>query len=262
MTVDTVLRVARPVTDLARAEALYVAGLGLQVLARFADHAGFDGVILGFPGHHYHLELTRCRGNPVAPSPTHEDLAVFYLPHEGAWRQACGRMLAAGFREVPSFNPYWDARGRTFEDPDGYRTVLQNSAWAPAAAAAGRHPRDNAPASPAAVVQRQLDAYNARDIEAFLAAYAPDAQQFELHGGLLCEGRAQLRERMAARFAEPDLHAELLSRTVMGRIVSDHERVRRNFPEGAGTVEMLCLYEVEDGLIRRATFGIGAKSVP
>ena len=38
-------------------------------------------------------------------------------------------MLAAGFTEVESFNPYWRACGRTFEDPDGYRTVLQNDAW-------------------------------------------------------------------------------------------------------------------------------------
>jgi hypothetical protein len=37
-------------------------------------------------------------------------------------------MLAAGFVPVPSFNPYWDRAGLTFEDPDGYRVVLQNAA--------------------------------------------------------------------------------------------------------------------------------------
>lgn len=42
---------------------------------------------------------------------------------------ACARMLDAGFREVESFNPYWQRHGRTFEDPDGYRTVLQNAGW-------------------------------------------------------------------------------------------------------------------------------------
>jgi hypothetical protein len=30
---------------------------------------------------------------------------------------------------VQSFNPYWDQHGKTFEDPDGYRVVLQNAAW-------------------------------------------------------------------------------------------------------------------------------------
>ena len=34
-----------------------------------------------------------------------------------------------GFDPVPAFNPYWDRAGLTFEDPDGYRTVLQHAAW-------------------------------------------------------------------------------------------------------------------------------------
>jgi len=36
------------------------------------------------------------------------------------------RMTDAGFRMVASWNPYWNARSRTFEDPDGYRVVIQN----------------------------------------------------------------------------------------------------------------------------------------
>jgi hypothetical protein len=39
------------------------------------------------------------------------------------------RMIVAGYEPVPSFNPYWDRAGRTFEDPDGYRVVLQNAPW-------------------------------------------------------------------------------------------------------------------------------------
>lgn len=124
-----VLRIARPVSDLARAEAMYCGGLGLRVLERFADHDGFDGVMLGEPGGAYHFELTRCRDHPAAPSPTPEDLAVFYLPDRSAWRSACAGMLAAGFEPVASFNPYWDRRGRTFADPDGYRIVLANTRW-------------------------------------------------------------------------------------------------------------------------------------
>jgi hypothetical protein len=112
---------------------------------------------------------------------------------------------------------------------------------------------------PESIVQRQLEAYNARDLPAWLATYAPDAQQFELHGACLAAGHAQMRERMAARFAEPDLHAELLSRVVMGSVVVDHERITRNFPEGKGAIEMLCVYEVVDGLIAKASFALGTK---
>ena len=38
-------------------------------------------------------------------------------------------MIEAGFRPVPSYNPYWDQYGKTFEDPDGYRVVLANRTW-------------------------------------------------------------------------------------------------------------------------------------
>jgi len=108
---------------------MYRDGLGLSVIARFTDHDGFDGVMLGADGIDYHIELTCSRRHAVQPSPTQEDLLVFYLPEPDAWRLACTRIVAAGFRPVASFNPYWDRSGRTFEDPDGYRVVLQNAAW-------------------------------------------------------------------------------------------------------------------------------------
>lgn len=108
---------------------MYCHGLGLRVVGQFENHAGFDGVMVGLPGARYHFEFTRCRTHPVVPSPTPEDLVVFYLPAATDWQAACTRMLAAGFKEVTSFNPYWAARGRTFEDPDGYRVVLQQDAW-------------------------------------------------------------------------------------------------------------------------------------
>lgn len=113
--------------------------------------------------------------------------------------------------------------------------------------------------SPGAVVQRQLDAYNAKDLPALLAVYADEVEHYALHGPLLSRGKSELAKRMAERFAEPDLHAELLSRTVSGSFVVDHERVTRNFPEGRGTLELLCVYELEAGRIRRASFANGQK---
>lgn len=113
--------------------------------------------------------------------------------------------------------------------------------------------------SPVQVVQAQLDAYNARDIDALLAAYAVDAEQFTLHGERLAAGHAALRERFLLRFAEPDLHARLLTRSVVGNVVTDVEIVTRNFPEGLGTIEMLCIYEVIGGRIRKASFVLGEK---
>ena len=113
--------------------------------------------------------------------------------------------------------------------------------------------------SPEAVVQRQLDAYNARDIDALLATYAPDARQYEHPGKLLATGAAEMRERMAVRFQEPNLHAPLLQRAVMGNIVVDHEEVTRTFPDGTGTVNMVAVYEVVDGRIASASVQVSNK---
>jgi len=115
--------------------------------------------------------------------------------------------------------------------------------------------------SPVAVIQAQLDAFNAKDLDALMATYAPDAQQFALHGELLAQGHAALRARYAIRFAEPDLHARLVTRTAMGKMVVDAEIITRNFPEGVGTLEMLCVYEVEGGKIVRASFAPGLQTL-
>ena len=124
------VRVARPTDKLAQVEEFYAGHLGLPVLYRFVDHDGFDGVMLGHPGGPYHLEFTRRDGHHAGVAPTQDNLLVFYVPELAQWQAACARMLAAGFRPVVSFNPYWDREGRTFEDLDGYRVVLQNAGWA------------------------------------------------------------------------------------------------------------------------------------
>lgn len=108
---------------------MYVNGLGLQVLGSFEDHDGFDGVMLGHAGSGHHFEFTHCRRHPVVPTPTNEDLLVFYIDEPSEWQAACARLKSAGFRQVDSFNPYWDVRGRTYEDHDGYRVVMQCAAW-------------------------------------------------------------------------------------------------------------------------------------
>lgn len=123
------LRIARPVRDLGRAVRMYSEGLDLRVLGSFEDHEGFDGVMLGSEGVPHHFEFTHCRSHAVPPSPTQEDLVVLYIPDPEEWQAACARMEAVGFVVVASFNPYWDVHGRTFEDPDGYRVVLQNADW-------------------------------------------------------------------------------------------------------------------------------------
>lgn len=123
------LRIARPTDNLAQVIKFYRDGLGFEVLSEFKEHEGFDGVMLGHPAAAYHLEFTRKRGHDAGRAPTAENLLVFYLPDIDQWHAALAHLESCGYRAVSSFNPYWDKKGRTFEDPDGYRIVLQNSSW-------------------------------------------------------------------------------------------------------------------------------------
>jgi hypothetical protein len=122
-------RVARPTLRLQALVTQYERGLGLTRLGAFDDHEGFDGVMLGLPGYPYHLEFTHHRGHSADMTPHPDQLLVFYLPELDRWTATCASMLEAGFREVPSYNPYWDRCGKTFEDLDGFRVVLSRSSW-------------------------------------------------------------------------------------------------------------------------------------
>ncbi|MFM0629770.1 VOC family protein [Paraburkholderia xenovorans] len=124
-----VLRVARPTNDLHKVADFYTRGLGFEVLASFENHEGFDGIIVGRRGCPWHIEFTHQHGVTVERAPATEHLLVLYLPERDSWSAAVERLEALGMSACESENPYWDRQGKTFEDPDGYRIVLQNAAW-------------------------------------------------------------------------------------------------------------------------------------
>jgi hypothetical protein len=106
--------------------------------------------------------------------------------------------------------------------------------------------------TPFEIVQQQLDAYNRRDIEAFVALFADDACGFDLGSPVpTMNGRAAIRARYQALFANsPDLHSSILSRIAFGRTVIDLERIAgRN--GATEPVELLLIYEVVDQRIQR-----------
>ena len=107
--------------------------------------------------------------------------------------------------------------------------------------------------TPETIVQHQLDAYNRRDLDAFLAVYSDTVQVYRLPAlEPALFGKAQLAEFYGSkRFTLPDLHAELLSRIVMGNKVIDHERIRGLGPQ---PVEAMAIYSIVAGKIERAWF--------
>jgi hypothetical protein len=107
--------------------------------------------------------------------------------------------------------------------------------------------------TPVEIVQRQLDAYNARDLEAFVAMYAEDVRVYRLPAtepALI--GKAALSAHYAnKRFNLPDLHAELLGRIATGNKVVDHERIRGI---AEGLVEGIAVYQVGATQIEQVWF--------
>jgi catechol 2,3-dioxygenase-like lactoylglutathione lyase family enzyme len=120
-------RIARPTDRLDEVVRFYRDGLGLEIIGSFEDHAGYSGVMLGLPGHEYHLEFTSHTGGSPCPAPTKDNLLVFYIPDAGAILNLALRLNAAGYFAVQPENPYWAQQGITFEDPDGWRVVLMNT---------------------------------------------------------------------------------------------------------------------------------------
>jgi len=107
------------------------------------------------------------------------------------------------------------------------------------------------PDSPEALAQRQLNAYNARNLEAFLAPYAEDVEVRDLEGKVVSKGKEAFRTRYDERFrTSPALHCELRGRVSAGAWVVDEEWVT-----GAGEpVHALVMYEVVNGRIARVRF--------
>jgi GNAT superfamily N-acetyltransferase len=106
-------------------------------------------------------------------------------------------------------------------------------------------------------VQKQLDAYNTRDIDAFMPWWSQDCLYYEFPNRLLARGAAEIRERHIARFKEPNLHGRLLKRITVANVVIDHETVTRSFPDGPGEVDVIAIYEVDNGKIAKAWFKMG-----
>jgi len=99
------------------------------------------------------------------------------------------------------------------------------------------------------VVQAQVEAYNAQDLDAFCSYYAEDCVIANLNGEVTQRGQAALRQRYGDMFAaNPQNKARIANRVAIGDYVIDHEEVER----GPGQrLTVIAIYTVKDGLITR-----------
>ena len=107
--------------------------------------------------------------------------------------------------------------------------------------------------SPEAPVQRQLDAYNAHDLERFVAEYTDDIQVFRPPAvGPILSGKAAFAAHYGKnRFTLTNLHATVVTRMVAGNRVVDHERITGL---ESTEVEAVAVYEVVGEQIKTVWF--------
>lgn len=105
--------------------------------------------------------------------------------------------------------------------------------------------------SPADLAQRQLNAYNLRNIDAFLEPYSDDVEVYKYPDQLLFKGKETMREQYGTMFENtPNLHCELVERITQGNIVIDQERVQF----GDKILEAIAIYHVENNKIKKVYF--------
>ena len=106
---------------------------------------------------------------------------------------------------------------------------------------------------PEEIVQRQLDYYNAKDLDNFCSTYTEDVLVKNLtDDSIILEGKPALRERYKGRFLNKNLFAELTNRMVIGNKVIDYEEIT-GLKEGS-IVKAVAVYEIKNELISKVWF--------
>ncbi|MGA7833586.1 MAG: nuclear transport factor 2 family protein [Acidimicrobiales bacterium] len=104
------------------------------------------------------------------------------------------------------------------------------------------------------VVDKQIAAYNRRDVDGFIACYADTAKVVQPDGSLLASGHDEIRALYGELFEQsPNLRAEICNRIEVGAVIIDEERVTGFvLPGMPSEIHAAMVYRVADGLIQDA----------
>lgn len=116
-------RYARHTSNIELLVDFYTQIIQLQILGRFEDHSGYDGVFLGKEAAGWHLELTQSEDLPKHSS-DEDDLLVFYPETRTEYEGIFASIKKAGIELVLPKNPYWIEHGICILDPDGFRVMI------------------------------------------------------------------------------------------------------------------------------------------
>lgn len=105
--------------------------------------------------------------------------------------------------------------------------------------------------TPEQLVQQQLNAYNAHDLDAFLAPYADDVELYQFPAKLIYKGKDKMRPDYMFITKTPGLYCRILERIVQDNMIVDHEEVTWT---GGKAVHAVAIYVIEKGKIAKVYF--------
>jgi catechol 2,3-dioxygenase-like lactoylglutathione lyase family enzyme len=117
------IRIARHTNDLDKISNFYTKVLGLDILGNFINHDGYDGIFLGKKGYSWELEFTQSH-TKAEHSFDEDDILVFYPTKLNELIELNNKFTNHNIKKVEAKNPYWQANGTMYLDPDGYRIVI------------------------------------------------------------------------------------------------------------------------------------------
>ena len=114
--------------------------------------------------------------------------------------------------------------------------------------------------SPETVVQRSINAYNAHDVEAYIATFTPAATFGQLGGRILLDSRDAMKGFYQQMFAaRPTVRCDIRQRSVMGPFVIDLQEISG---EGQPGMQAMVLSEVREGRISKVWYSPLAAGSP
>lgn len=118
-------RFARHTNNLEQLKFFYSNILGLELLASFENHNGYDGIFIGKPNEKWHLEFTKS-DDIVTFNFGDEDVLVFYPNTEIEYATILENFQKNSYSNIEAKNPFWNENGKMYLDPDGYKIVISN----------------------------------------------------------------------------------------------------------------------------------------
>lgn len=121
-------RYARHTTNLKNIEDFYTSILDFEVLGKFENHDGNDGIFIGKQNQNWHLEFTTSKEFPTQKF-DEDYLLVFYAENEAEFQKIEENITKNNIEKRFPKNPYWQENGIQIADPDGYRIMITKNTF-------------------------------------------------------------------------------------------------------------------------------------